>query len=370
MSGSELSGTGPEALLAEKEAWKREVREELRAEFAAERQQRGTSGRRRLGFSVKQRIGSGRRTLVAGSAAVLVLGMCTAAQAIVGPPPPSNTFNAVNPPFKIVNGVTVAAGSGVAAVAIGGATTVPTDANKVEVSVTVSGGTAAGRLFVLPTGVGLTPTTPPAASWNAGQTVTTTTVVAPGLKNEVTFINQSSGTVKVTASVYGYTNIGNPGPAGPQGATGADGAPGATGPAGPQGATGADGATGATGPAGAQGPAGPEGVQGATGPAGPQGPAGATGNGVYLAATIDASAHVISETGQPIQYVQEGGLGGYRIVTGTDLTGCTVVATTGIDTDPTDISAAIVANSSVGVRITEPSGATGNMVAFSIVVIC
>lgn len=256
----------------------------------------GSSHRRFLGRARGRRPRAGRPVVVGAALVSAVLALAAGAGAVV-PPGGSGDFTPITP-VKVISAVSLAANTGKIVVVIGGTTTVPTDANKVELAVSVSGGTAAGRLFVVPTGVPIQPTTQPALSWSAGQAVSANPVVAPGLKDQATFFNSSSGTVKVTVSIIGYTNIGNPGPAGATGATGAAGPQGPTGdtgpagPAGPMGATGATGAQGATGDTGPAGPAGASGAQGAqgyTGPQGPQGPTGAAGFSLSGSASEDGT---------------------------------------------------------------------------------
>jgi len=90
-------------------------------------------------------------------------------------------------------------------VVIGGSTTVPTDAIRVQLSVTVSKGSAAGTLRVFPTGG--TFAEGASLSWAAGQTVSSTVTERVGLNNEVTFLNQSNGAVTVLAKLTGYRNV-------------------------------------------------------------------------------------------------------------------------------------------------------------------
>lgn len=261
------------------------LRERLRDELMEELGRQRRLGRARRNKVVDSRSSRLTRPVVVGAAVVTGVLAATAAASAVVVGGSGTGYNSITP-VKIVSAVSFAASTTKPYVVIGGTTTVPTDANKVLISISITGGTAPGRLFLEPTGVTITPTTLPALSWSAGQSVSAQAEVAPGLKDEASFINSSSGSVKVTASIIGYTNIGNPGPAGADGATGATGATGApgpqgdtgaAGPVGPQGAQGPTGATGAPGPQGDTGAAGSVGPQGAQGPAGTTGAAGAAG---------------------------------------------------------------------------------------------
>jgi hypothetical protein len=132
-------------------------------------------------------------------------------------------------------------------VVTGGATTVPSYASSVLLTLSVKSGKAAGDLLVYPTG---SPDGVVALHWAAGQAASSTATVKVGLKDEVRFENQSAGTVNVTSTITAYAGGGEQGPQGTTGTTGAAGATGATGPTGPQGP---QGGTGPQGPAGADG---------------------------------------------------------------------------------------------------------------------
>ncbi|HET6152117.1 MAG TPA: hypothetical protein VFE15_04125 [Marmoricola sp.] len=149
-------------------------------------------------------------------------------------------------PYKLVTGINLAAHGTSDKVVTGGATTVPSYASSVLLTLSVKSGKAAGDLLVYPTG---SPDGVVALHWAAGQAASTTATVRVGLKNEVRFENQSTGTVNVTSTITAYAGEGAQGPQGTTGATGATGSTGSTGPQGPQGIAGPQGPAGSGGSA-------------------------------------------------------------------------------------------------------------------------
>lgn len=131
----------------------------------------------------------------------------------------------------------------------------PTSANAVKLTISVSKEVAAGSLQVYP--LGDSTGAAPVVSWGTGSAVSVSGVaVDVGLSNEVQFANLSAGAITLTATITGYSTQGKAGPQGPAGPQGVAGSDGATGPQGP------------TGPAGAIGPQGPAGAAGRQGPVG------------------------------------------------------------------------------------------------------
>jgi hypothetical protein len=144
-----------------------------------------------------------RRALLAvaglGAAYALVGGIAAAAP---GVQPNSSTVTSI-PAHTLLSNVSIAANKTNSPVASGGATTVPTDATHVQFSVTVSKDTRAGTLTAYPAG------NPAGGSgdsltWGALQTVSGTLTEAVGLKNEVTFVNNSASAVTVLVKITGY----------------------------------------------------------------------------------------------------------------------------------------------------------------------
>jgi hypothetical protein len=109
---------------------------------------------------------------------------------------------------QIVN-TTLAANAINAPVVLGSATTVPTNALSVRISVFVSLGKSNGALVVTPNGVpsgGIDP----AIVWETNDTRSTTIIVGVGTANKVTFKNVSTGSVKVVAKVTGWAGAAQP----------------------------------------------------------------------------------------------------------------------------------------------------------------
>jgi hypothetical protein len=115
--------------------------------------------------------------------------------------PPAGGYVAITPAAKVFGG-SVGGGKSVSAVAIGGATTVPTNATAVRLSITVKAA-AGGSLAVYPAG---DPTAAGAASVVYGAGTTTATVQETvGIKDEITFHNGGAASATITALVSGYS---------------------------------------------------------------------------------------------------------------------------------------------------------------------
>jgi len=103
---------------------------------------------------------------------------------------------------KIANAVSVGAGKTISPLAMGGATTVPTNATAVRLTVTAHS-TKPGTLEVFPAG---DPTAAGATSFAIGSTSTTKTInETVGTKDQISFHNTSAAAAVVTASITGYS---------------------------------------------------------------------------------------------------------------------------------------------------------------------
>jgi hypothetical protein len=187
---------------------------------------------------------SNRKRITIGASCALVLSAIAAGSSAWATTP--SGYTAVGP-VTVLNKVSVAAHASRSVVVIGGTTTVPTYANSVQETVTVTSGTGAGNLTAYPAG---SPSTTPLIGFDGKTTASTSTVLQVGNSNEDTFVNNSATAITLTVALTAYSNQG---PAGPQGQPG---------PAGPSGPTGPQGLQGPTGPAGAAGPTGPQGLAG------------------------------------------------------------------------------------------------------------
>jgi hypothetical protein len=108
-------------------------------------------------------------------------------------------------PHSVASGASIAAGKSVAYVVSGGATTVPTDATRVQFSVTVSDQAKAGTLTAQPY-LDAADASGDMLSWQAPKTSVSGTFLEPvGVSNKVAFTNTSSGTVTVTVKITGYS---------------------------------------------------------------------------------------------------------------------------------------------------------------------
>lgn len=126
-----------------------------------------------------------------------------AAAALIGTSAHASGISPVTPTHTLQNNTAVAANKSVSPVVSGSATTVPTDATRVQVAVSLTGELSSGTLKAYPNGnpagVG------GSLAFTANTPVSTTMLVAPGMANKVIFLNQSSGSVKLTVKITGYT---------------------------------------------------------------------------------------------------------------------------------------------------------------------
>jgi hypothetical protein len=147
---------------------------------------------------------SGRRRLaaVAGLAAT-VLGLTVAAVADEGPFIPTG-YTPIS--HTLFSGRGVAAHRTTTAVVLGGATTVPYDADSVKIKVAVTG-KGTGAVLVAPLG---STHTKVAATFNESQPATGYVTVAPGRSSSVVFTNISNVSVSVTAVLVAFAVPENP----------------------------------------------------------------------------------------------------------------------------------------------------------------
>src|SRR4051812_30490538 len=132
---------------------------------------------------------------VAGLAATTVYGLLASTASAAG-------IVAITP-HAVQTNTSVAANKSVTPVVSGGATTVPTDATRVQFSISIAQPTASGTLTAYPTGdqihgVGSVP-------FSTATTATGTLTELIGLSNKVTFVNNSSGTIVLTVKITGYS---------------------------------------------------------------------------------------------------------------------------------------------------------------------
>jgi len=106
-------------------------------------------------------------------------------------------------PHALQTNTSVAANKSVTPVVSGGATTVPTDATRVQFAITVTKPTATGTLIAYPTDNAAAASG--SVAFTAGGTGTGTLTESVGLSNKVTFVNQSSGTILLTVKITGYS---------------------------------------------------------------------------------------------------------------------------------------------------------------------
>jgi hypothetical protein len=138
--------------------------------------------------------------VISGVAVGAVIAGGSVALADAGSPPGAGYVSIT--PVKIASNTSVAKGTTLAKVAIGGTTTVPTNATAVRLSVTARS-TVAGALEIFPAGdpMAAGATTIAMATTATTQTVTETV----GVKDEIAFVNTTAGTATLTASITGYS---------------------------------------------------------------------------------------------------------------------------------------------------------------------
>jgi uncharacterized coiled-coil protein SlyX len=111
---------------------------------------------------------------------------------------------ALSPAHTLTSGASVAGGKTVAYVVSGGSTTVPTDATRVQLLVTVSNQAKVGSLTAQPY-LDAADASGDSVSWPAIKTTETATFLEPvGVSNKVSFTNNSAGTVTVAIKITGY----------------------------------------------------------------------------------------------------------------------------------------------------------------------
>ena len=108
-------------------------------------------------------------------------------------------------PHSLASGASVGAAKSVSYVVSGGSTTVPTDATRVQLSVTVSNQQQAGTLTSQPY-LDAADASGDTLSWAAPKTTVSGTFLEPvGVSNKVSFTNTSAGTVTVAVKITGYS---------------------------------------------------------------------------------------------------------------------------------------------------------------------
>jgi hypothetical protein len=107
-------------------------------------------------------------------------------------------------PHTLQNNTTVGANKSVSPVVLGGATTVPTDATRVRMSVSFTG-KANGALLVYPANSSGIITNGLPVPFTANQNVAVGLTPRIGIQNKITFLNQSSSTLVLTVKITGYS---------------------------------------------------------------------------------------------------------------------------------------------------------------------
>jgi hypothetical protein len=127
-----------------------------------------------------------------------------AAAVLIDSPAHASGISPITPTHTLQNNTAVAANKSVTPVVSGASTTVPTDATRVQVAVSVSAELGSGTLHAYPSG-------DPAGAggsltFSANTPASTTMLVAPGMANKVVFLNQSAGSLRLTVKITGYTS--------------------------------------------------------------------------------------------------------------------------------------------------------------------
>jgi hypothetical protein len=144
---------------------------------------------------------SSRRSLLLIAAGAAIGAVLTGIAVADSGTPPAGGYVTVSPATKVFGG-SIGTGKGVSAIAIGGATTVPTNATAVKMSLSVKS-TAGGVLVVFPAG---DPTAPDSQNVSYAAGTTNVTIVGTvGVKDEVTFHNAGSASATVTVKDVGYS---------------------------------------------------------------------------------------------------------------------------------------------------------------------
>jgi len=148
----------------------------------------------------------GRRSMVLLGVGGLAIGLI-AGNAIGTPPTTSTTdvsFVALNPAHKVLSAATIGANKTSSPVVAGGATTVPTNATVVRLTVTAKG--AAGGVLNFYPAQNVSGGSGQFLSYPSGSVSVSTTIEENiGQADELTFANSGSGSVVVTATITGYS---------------------------------------------------------------------------------------------------------------------------------------------------------------------
>jgi hypothetical protein len=157
-------------------------------------------GRERRGRAVRAAAITGRPLLLVAG---MVIGGAVTGFALADAGAPAGGGYVSITPVKVLSGASVAAGKSVSPVAIGGSTTVPTNATAVRLTVAVKAAKS-GSLRVYPAG---DPTAAGATAFGTTAGVTTTQTIdeTVGTKDQVTLLNASAGAATVTVTVSGYS---------------------------------------------------------------------------------------------------------------------------------------------------------------------
>lgn len=111
-------------------------------------------------------------------------------------------------PHALATNAKVAAGKSVSYVVSGTATTVPTDATRVQFSVSVAAQQQPGAMTAAPY-LDAADASGDSVSWPAAKTTVSATLLEPvGVANKVTFTNTSTGSIDVTIKIIGYSTPG------------------------------------------------------------------------------------------------------------------------------------------------------------------
>jgi hypothetical protein len=144
------------------------------------------------------------RALVAATVALAAAVLSGAALASTPGHPADVTFIPLSVPHKILSGASIAKGATNSVVVNGAATTVPTDATSVQLTVAVKS-TAAGSLSVFPTDNPGSSSADTIAFPAGNVLVSAVSKQSPGLASKVSFKNNGTATATVTVTITGYS---------------------------------------------------------------------------------------------------------------------------------------------------------------------
>jgi len=166
----------------------------------SERAEAGANGGRGSSWRSRRRRGGGAATALCAVGGLTLAGVAAAS-------PTSTTsvsFVALNPAHKVLSAATIAANKTSSPVVAGGATTVPTNATAVQLTVIAKG--AAGGVLNFYPGQNVSGGSGQSLPYPSGSgSVSTTIQENIGQADELTFANASSGSVVVTATITGYS---------------------------------------------------------------------------------------------------------------------------------------------------------------------